>query len=332
LQDVLGRLGTSWDGLCNPPANRRFHHKPASVSNDRLKAAISNAGLTPEQLADLVQVDIRTMDRWLSGRTPYRRHRSNVARGLGVEPHELWPDTEPDPATDLEPAAALEPPAQSSEESSGDPVDIYLGSHDPRAPDRLELLKNASQRIDILGLTLADLITGHEVVALLADRAAAGCEIRILLAAPDSVQLIVADQERHHEARLTDPPSLAWDVERALGYLQPLLTLPTITIRTHTAAHINTILCVDDQLLAALHIYSAGPDSEPIMHLTTRDHRGLFFLYAEHFRQIWHNAGSPLEPDAERYPDPEQIPDRYRPLDHDRTAPRWGPFGYAAPK
>jgi transcriptional regulator with XRE-family HTH domain len=62
------------------------------VTSDNLRAARQHAGLAPDDLANIVQVDVRTVRRWLSGGNPYARQRGKVTRALDIPEHDLWPD------------------------------------------------------------------------------------------------------------------------------------------------------------------------------------------------------------------------------------------------
>jgi transcriptional regulator with XRE-family HTH domain len=83
--------------------------------NPHLHAAIIEAGLTYEELADRLGVDPKTVERWVNapGRRPYARHAQAVARVLGVDTWELWPALRrsetpaPAPASTHEAKAAL---------------------------------------------------------------------------------------------------------------------------------------------------------------------------------------------------------------------------------
>src|SRR6185295_6854245 len=61
------------------------------MANERLRTALLQRGLTPSALADTVGVDPKTIERWIGGRIPYRRHRHRVAVRLGVNETYLWP-------------------------------------------------------------------------------------------------------------------------------------------------------------------------------------------------------------------------------------------------
>src|SRR3984957_10031102 len=62
------------------------------MANERLLAALLQRGLSPYALAEEVGVDHKTVERWVSGRTPYRKHRYAVAARLAVDEAYLWPD------------------------------------------------------------------------------------------------------------------------------------------------------------------------------------------------------------------------------------------------
>ena len=62
------------------------------MPNERLRTTILEKGLTPVELAASLNVDPKSVERWISGRTPYRRHRYAVAAKLGVDEAYLWPD------------------------------------------------------------------------------------------------------------------------------------------------------------------------------------------------------------------------------------------------
>src|SRR5579875_2955631 len=104
-QPRLGTFGkTSWDApgrfrdvFCDPPANAYISGQGWIVSNERLKAAITHAGLDADSLAAQIGVDAKTIERWVSGRGPHRRNRLRLARALATTPDQLWPDHDPAP-------------------------------------------------------------------------------------------------------------------------------------------------------------------------------------------------------------------------------------------
>ncbi|MFD4458157.1 helix-turn-helix domain-containing protein [Nocardia sp. NPDC058480] len=73
-------------------------------SNAVLREAILNAGMTPGMLAERVEVDAKTVQRWVSkGRRPHPITRHRVACAVNRPMAELWPlsdtDTAPVPAS-----------------------------------------------------------------------------------------------------------------------------------------------------------------------------------------------------------------------------------------
>lgn len=272
------------------------------MSNERLKAAITHAGLDADSLAAQIGVDAKTIERWVSGRVPHRRNRLRLARALATTPDQLWPDHDPAP-TPAEP-----PPEPRQDELTA----TYLGRRDPALPDPLQLIEQATRRVDLLGLSLAALINA-DTVRRLAARAAAGVQVRVLVADPESVHVLAEHAEHDPHAAVTALAPAGWEIERTLGYLQPLLELSGVQVRLFTASRPNAILRADEQMLVALHLWGATPDHEPILHLEHRQDAGLFDRFAHHLELIWTRASLPAPVDAELYPDPDQHPDRYQP-------------------
>ena len=143
------------------------------VANENLRAALGQAGLSPDDLARIVEVDARTVRRWLSGGTPYPRQRAKAARALDSTEHDLWPDI-----------ATADPPPRVSAAPASDILAGYPDAHDHDVPDRDELMHFATDRIELLGDTLIPILATPGVHELLAGKAAQGCAIRILLFDP----------------------------------------------------------------------------------------------------------------------------------------------------
>ncbi len=150
------------------------------MSNDHLRAALQHAGLTADQLADTIQVDERTVRRWLSGQTPHARQRAKVARALELGQAELWPEL------------AIEPPPRPSKTS--EPVDAYTNIRQPGAPDLSELTRDARRHIDLLGRTLRLVLATPGMTGLLAARANDGCSLRLLPQDPSQLPAPLLNQ------------------------------------------------------------------------------------------------------------------------------------------
>ena len=59
--------------------------------NESLRRALLRARLSEEDVAARLEVDPKTVRRWLEGRVPYPRHRWALASLLGLEDIDLWP-------------------------------------------------------------------------------------------------------------------------------------------------------------------------------------------------------------------------------------------------
>lgn len=62
------------------------------MPNERLRAAMAVGGWTYAALADEVEVDPKSVERWVNlGRTPRRTTAMLAAEILGEDVHALWP-------------------------------------------------------------------------------------------------------------------------------------------------------------------------------------------------------------------------------------------------
>lgn len=263
------------------------------MANERLRQAIKNAGLTAEDLAQAVQVDIKTVRRWLSGRVPYSRHRTRIARALGVTERELWPEVEiPDPA------------------ASGkvELVSAFPVARDA-APSWQSLLEDARECVWLLDFTLIGILASLGVCELLSAKAAAGCQVRLLISYATRARLA-------HDTPIDDPypddePEAVYDIARARGHIEPLLAVPGIEARKFATMRFNTIIRADEQMLVTLHLWGTPADQAPLIHLRRSDQPGLFAQYEQHYESIWEQASHPIDPEPDLFLPPETNPGHY---------------------
>lgn len=233
---------------------------------------------------------------WLSGGTPYSRHRTRVADALGVEERELWPDAAP-PLPD---------------KTRLELVGSFAHANDVLAPDWRTLLKDARQRIDLLDLTLLEVVSQPGVSDLLAHKAAGGCQIRLLISSVDSLFVGVTEHELNPDYSPSENPELAYDIRLARGHIEPLLETAGIEARKYLAMRFNTIVRCDDQMLVTLHLHGTPAREAPLLHLRQADHPGLFAQFEQHYQAIWENASDPVTPEPDLFPNPITNPDHYR--------------------
>jgi transcriptional regulator with XRE-family HTH domain len=72
--------------------------------NETLRRALLRARLSDEDVAARLQVDPKTVRRWLEGRVPYLRHRWALAGLLDADEADLWPEVRAERAARSRPA------------------------------------------------------------------------------------------------------------------------------------------------------------------------------------------------------------------------------------
>jgi hypothetical protein len=154
---------------------------------------------------------------------------------------------------------------------------------------------HARHHIDLLDPTLHHVLSGPGTPDLLRERANAGCQIRLLLSAPDSAHLVLADREHGEPIDLLDIPDSAREAERSLTIAEALTATDGVQARTYIAASPHTLLRFDDDLLLAIHLYSVAGDEAPLLHLKRHSDHGLFQRFTAHYQALWDDA-QPLTP------------------------------------
>jgi transcriptional regulator with XRE-family HTH domain len=220
------------------------------LANDTLRAALQQAGLTADDLAQIVEVNARTVRRWLAGGTPRPRQRRKVTRALDTTEHHLWPHIATAPA-------ATQPT---------DPLAGYRSASDLDAPDWKALMRDSTDRIELLGDTLTPILATPGVPELLAAKATHGCHVRILVSEPGR-------------------------------QLAPLVGQPGIEIRAHEGPAHHTFSRFDEHVLLTLHQFGQDADQAPLLHLRRAAPGGLFDRFADHYNDLWEQHSQPIDPD-----------------------------------
>lgn len=237
--------------------------------NDTLRRAILDAGLSESDVAARLEVDPKTVRRWIEGRLPYPRYRWPLSGLVGVDEEDLWPEVRTARAARSRPA----------EMTAVYPHRTSIGLDRWR-----ELLGSAEREIDILvysGLFLAE---DADILRTLAERAGAGVRVRIGLGDPDSMHVA----ERGSEEGIHD--AMAAKIRNAIVLYRPLSDVDGVELRLHESVRYNSLYRADDQLLVNQHSYGIPAAHSPVFQLVRTSDGEMFQSYKESFERIWRNA------------------------------------------
>jgi hypothetical protein len=238
--------------------------------NDRLREAITESGAGYSDIAAELHVAPRSVERWVTGVTPYSRHRVAVAAYLGVDETELWPDVQPASASRLDLAAA-------------EVVTVYPARSLVPAGLWANLFDRARYRIDVLvyaGLFFPEARPG--LAAELAAKATEGVQVRMCLGDPKSR----AVARRGREEGIGG--AMAAKIENALAFYRP--HVGAIGVRLHATPLYNSLYRFDNDLLVNTHLLGSAAAHNPVIHLRQIDGGEMFRRHLEVFDTIWHNA------------------------------------------
>ncbi|MEU7004476.1 DUF5919 domain-containing protein [Nonomuraea sp. NPDC046570] len=244
------------------------------MGNDRLRDALLSKGLIPEQLAEELAVDPKTVERWITqGRTPYPRYRHRIAALLQEGEHYLWPD------------ALTE--AQAGRVNDSEIVKVY--SHRSLVPAELwdRLLDRATRQIDILVYVGMFMTEKHALISKLRAKSSAGARIRLLFGNPESDAIVQRSRDEGIGER-----AIPAKIEHALAFFRPLHGVDGIEIQVHETVLYNSIYRFDDEMIANPHVFGITAPHAPALHLRRLSAGDLFTTYASSFDAVW-KKGSP---------------------------------------
>lgn len=243
------------------------------MANERLRAALLRRELSAGQLAEDLGVDRKTVERWINGRVPFRRHRYAIARRLDAEEAYLWPE-------------ALAP-SQVAEASESEIVTIYPHRWAVPREEWTQLFASAEREIGVLvysGLFLAD---DAGIRELFRKKAAAGVRVRVLIG--DTGAAAVRERGAHegiHDALLAK-------IRNVVVLFAPLFGVEGIEFRQHGTVLYNSIYRADEELLVNAHVYGAPASQAPVLRLRQVAGGTMVATYLESFERVW-SAATPL--------------------------------------
>ena len=226
-----------------------------------LQTRLQDADLTAEEFAEIVRVDPKTVQRWLAGRVPQRRHRAKIARALDTSQDVLWPDDTP--------ASVPVPEAgESAPRLGGDVVASWGWADDQTAPDLAEFVTPEAGPIDVLD-TRGELLRDDRLIAALLEVVGERSPVRVLVDSPRR-ELVPLIGVKHLELRVTDPAGAC------------------------------AMVRVGDRMLVLIDLPRADVDElRPLFELRRCDDAGLFARLAVTFDGLWDAADEAVRSDEQ---------------------------------
>lgn len=244
------------------------------MPNERLRTALLERGITPSNLADVLEVDPKSVERWISGRLPYRRHRYAVAAHLGVDEAYLWPD-----------ALTRDQVANASESEI---INIYPARWTVPSDLWRTFFDNAEREIGVLAYSGLFIPEDTGILRILRRKANEGVTIRILIGDPASEEV----RQRGIDEGID--MDMGARCRNAIVLYQPLRDLDGVEFRLHKTILYNSIYRADDQVLVNTHIYATPASNAPVLHLRHVAGGDMVGTYVESFDRVWDGA-TPLD-------------------------------------
>jgi len=230
------------------------------------------ASLTIEQIAIQVDVDPKTVERWVNadGRTPHRTTRQRVAALLRVDETHLWPNNTRHHST---PPAGLAELVHLYPSRSAVPFGLWT-----------DLVQRTREAMDVLVFSGQFLVEQHNMLPIVRTKAAEGVRFRFLVGNHTSPAVI----QRALEEGTTG--GLEGRVQMMRRYLQDVIGLPGVEVRTHGTILYNSIYRFDDQALINGHAFGSLAGQNPMLHIRRIDGGSLWEHHMRSFERVWEIA------------------------------------------
>jgi transcriptional regulator with XRE-family HTH domain len=234
--------------------------------NENLRQALLRARLREEDVATRLDVDPKTVRRWLEGRVPYPANRTALADLLSANQSDLWPEV----------GGPLI--ARTRPEELGT---IYPHRWAIPRETWARFFAAAEHEIGILAYSALFLAEDAGLLRTIADKGRSGVKVHIALGDPNGPRVA----ERGAEEGIGD--AMAAKVRNALALYRPLCATTNVEIRLHRAVLYNSIYRVDDRLLVNQHIYGIPAAYAPVFYLHGTEDGDMTTAYNESFLHIW---------------------------------------------
>jgi hypothetical protein len=238
------------------------------MANDRLRAAMQAAHLDIEDVAKAVDVDPKTVQRWLAGRIPRPRHRWALVDLLGEQEELLWPRG-----------------GGSAVAATHTSEIVAAWTHRADAPLSLwsRLLLRSRGQVDLLGYAMLFFPEQHpDLPSFVAERCeATSLKVRIVLVDPN------CEETRQRDVLERLGGTLPARIRTTMQHFAPMLAVPGVELRLVDVPLYNAVYRFDDQMLVTPYLYAIHGFQHPLMHLRRLGDHGLFAAYAGQFEALW---------------------------------------------
>jgi len=235
------------------------------TANRRLEASIRNSGHSIDDLAVHVEVDPKTVERWImNGRVPHRRHRESVARFLGVPAAYIWP-TAPG---GMDGAVGLEGVYQTRRELAPGAV--------------AAMISGARDRIDILAYAATWLWDSvPDVTTKLALKAASGVAVHVCLGDPESDAVRLRGIEEGIGTGMSARCRIAIATATSIAGVETRLTATTLY---------GSVYRFDNDLLWNPHSFGTPAADGPVLWLRSQGEQGMAATVLRSQDRVWESA------------------------------------------
>lgn len=239
------------------------------MANERLRSAILSSGIQMETLADRIGVDPKTIDRWISGRVPYKKHQYATASVLQKDVAYLWAENR----------------TREEVTVAGEAEVTRVYPHRSAVPPNLwrEIFASTETHFDVLVYSGFWLSEDPAFLSLAREKAQTGVQVRFLLGEPDCA----AVAQRGADEGIGS--AMSTKIRNVLVNYRALMKHAGIEFRLHSTVLYNSIYRADSEMLVNTHVHGVGAYMAPVLHLSKVD-GSMFSGYVESFERVWEQA------------------------------------------
>lgn len=263
-QDFTGRLNTFTLVPKRPLGDGQ------TMANERLRTALLHNGLTPQAVAASLQVDAKTVERWITkSRVPYPKYRYALAALLREPEDALWPEV-------------------SSRRQYADVEAIFTTRAEFTQAMPPRMLFDGAAHIDIAGLSLNLLCQQYSDGDLL-HLVTSGTILRCLFLEPGGRHILAREEEEGHNPGVLT--SLTELNIRSLARLRNRIPEEgggAILMRTYDAPVRFNITIVDRRICVVQpYLPNARGVESPTFVTRRSDRAGMFDTFSQVFEAVW---------------------------------------------